>query len=124
MQMVVAGVIERGDEVLICQRRPGQAHAYKWEFPGGKVESGERPEDAIVRELDEELGIRATVDAELMRYPFGYAEREQILLIFFRVRRFSGDPENREFEQMIWCPRRTLRDYDFLEGDRDFLTSY
>ncbi len=122
--MVVAGVVERGGDVLICQRRDGQAHAYKWEFPGGKVEGGERPEDALVRELNEELGIEATVDTELMRYEFGYNGRSAILLIFFRVRSFAGEPENSEFEQMIWCPRGNLRDYDFLEGDREFLISY
>ena len=70
MTTVVAGVLIRDNRILICQRRADQAHALKWEFPGGKLEAGESPEQALVRELREELGIESTPIRELMRYEY------------------------------------------------------
>ena len=72
MTVVVAGVLERDGKILICRRRADQPHPLKWEFPGGKIEAGESPEFALMRELREELGIEATAGAELMRYEFAY----------------------------------------------------
>ncbi|HEY3836548.1 MAG TPA: (deoxy)nucleoside triphosphate pyrophosphohydrolase [Bryobacteraceae bacterium] len=121
MTTVVAAVIERQGHILICQRKKGQAHELKWEFPGGKLESGEDPAGALRRELREELDIEAAIDAEITRYEFAYPGRAQILLIFFRVTRFEGEPRNRVFERMEWEPPERLPDYDFLEGDVDFV---
>jgi len=120
---VVAAVIERDGSVLICQRRPGQAHELKWEFPGGKVEQGETPVAALRRELQEELGIEAEPDAEITRYEYAYPGKAPILLIFFRVTRFSGEIENRVFARLEWETRERLPQYDFLEGDVDFVRS-
>ena len=124
MPTVVAGVIERDGYLLIAQRKRTAQHALKWEFPGGKVESGETPEAALVRELEEELGIQARVDVEMLRYEYQYTGRSPILLIFYRVVEFSGDPKNLDFEQISWAPRERLRDYDFLEGDAEFLNRF
>lgn len=121
MTTVVAAVIERAGRILICQRRRGQAHELKWEFPGGKVEPGESPEEALRRELREELSTEATLDGEITRYEYAYPGRAAILLIFFRVKQFAGEPQNRVFECMEWEPRERLPDYDFLEGDIDFV---
>jgi len=118
---VVAAVIEREGRILIAQRKQTRAHALKWEFPGGKVETGETPEAALIRELREELGIRAQIDAEIMRYEYQYPARPPILLIFYRVDNFTGDPSNLDFEQIKWAPRNELAAYDFLEGDHAFL---
>src|ERR1700744_448505 len=82
---VAAGILERDGRILICRRRPDQAHALKWEFPGGKVEPGESPAQALIRELHEELGIQAETGAELMRYEFAYAGKKPILLIFIGI---------------------------------------
>jgi 8-oxo-dGTP diphosphatase len=120
----VAAVIEQNGRILICQRRRGQAHELKWEFPGGKVEAGETPEAALRRELQEELGIDASLDSEITRYEYTYPNRPPILLIFFRVTAFLGEPRNVVFEQMQWEPRERLPLYDFLEGDRDFIKTY
>ena len=114
MTTVVAGILERGDEILICRRRRDQAHALKWEFPGGKVEAGESPGEALRRELREELGIDAEPGTEIMRYEFAYPEKKAILLIFFRVTGWGGEIENRIFEEMVWARRGGLREYDFL----------
>jgi 8-oxo-dGTP diphosphatase len=124
MTTVVAAVIERDGLILIGQRKGTGQHALKWEFPGGKVEAGEAPEAAVVREVEEELGIRARVDREIMRYEHQYPGRLPILLIFYRVTEFTGEPENLDFEQIAWTARAKLADYDFLEGDADFIRSY
>ncbi|MGP0075970.1 MAG: (deoxy)nucleoside triphosphate pyrophosphohydrolase [Bryobacteraceae bacterium] len=124
MTTVVAGVIERVGHVLIAQRKRTGQHPLKWEFPGGKVEPGETPEAALARELEEELGIRAQVDGEIARYEYQYQGRSPILLLFYRVTEFSGEPKNLDFEQILWAPRDRLRDYDLLEGDAEFLNQY
>ncbi len=121
MTSVVAAVIERGGCILIGQRKNAGRHPLKWEFPGGKVEPGETPEAATVRELEEELAIRARVDRELMRYQYEYPGRPPILLIFHRIVDFEGEPENRDFEQIRWELPERLSAYDFLEGDVQFL---
>jgi 8-oxo-dGTP diphosphatase len=124
MTTVVAAVIERDGLVLIAQRKSTGQHPLKWEFPGGKVEPDETPGAALVRELAEELGISAEVGAEIERYEYQYAGSWPILLIFYRVTDLSGEPRNLDFEQILWAPRRRLREYDFLEGDADFLARY
>ena len=121
MLNVVAGVVRRNGRILICQRKRGSRHAFKWEFPGGKVEKDETPERALERELEEELGIRAKTGRELARYEYQYPSRPPILLIFYEVTEFSGEPENRIFEQMVWEEPRRLASYDFLEADVRFL---
>jgi 8-oxo-dGTP diphosphatase len=124
MTTVVAAVIERDGRILIAQRKRTGQHALKWEFPGGKVEPGEDPAAAMVRELEEELAIRARVEREIIRYEYQYPGRSPILLIFYRVTEFTGEPTNLDFEQVAWVARANLRDYDFLEGDAEFISAY
>jgi 8-oxo-dGTP diphosphatase len=121
---VVAALIERNGLVLIAQRKRTARHPLKWEFPGGKVEPAETPEAAVTRELQEELGIRALAGPEIARYEFQYEGRWPIMLMFYRVTEFSGEPKNLDFEQIVWAPRDRLGDYDFLEGDAEFLKSF
>jgi len=118
---VVAAVIERGGLILIGQRKPRGRHGLKWEFPGGKVEPGETVRDALARELREELGIEARVGDEIERYDFSYSAGHVTRLIFFQVSEFSGEPVNLDFAQITWAPRNRLPDYDFLEGDVEFV---
>jgi 8-oxo-dGTP diphosphatase len=121
MTTVVAAVIERDGQVLIGQRPAGKWHGLKWEFPGGKVEPGESPEDALRRELEEELGIQAVIGGQVADYEYTYPARAPIRLIFFAVREFAGTVENRAFQQVRWETRERLPGYDFLEGDVDFV---
>ena len=121
MTTVVAGIVERDGQALACRRRADGAHPLKWEFPGGKVEPGETPADALRRELEEELGIDAEVGAEVTRYEYCYPGKPPILLIFYRVSSFAGEPRNRVFYEIRWDAAVGLRDYDFLEGDVDFV---
>ena len=118
---VVAGILRRDERVLICRRRADQPHPLKWEFPGGKVEKGETPEQALIRELSEELAIASEVGGELARYEFTYPAKRPILLIFLDVRSWTGQIENRIFDALLWEDPRRLEDYDFLEGDAPFL---
>ena len=119
--MVVAAVIERDQEVLIGQRRLNDRHALKWEFPGGKVEPHESPKDALRRELQEELGIDAEIGPEIVRYEFQYPKRAPILLIFHQVTKYEGEVRNDAFAQIKWERRERLPNYDFLDGDHDFV---
>ncbi|HEX8984750.1 MAG TPA: (deoxy)nucleoside triphosphate pyrophosphohydrolase [Bryobacteraceae bacterium] len=120
--IVVAAVIERDARVLICRRSGGaRHHPLKWEFPGGKVEPGEEPRTALARELDEELGIRAEIGEEIESFAYQYAGRGPILLMFFRVSRFAGELVNREFDEIVWESKDRLPEYDFLEGDIEFV---
>jgi 8-oxo-dGTP diphosphatase len=124
MTTVVAAVVSRNQEVLVCQRRANGAHPLKWEFPGGKVEAGESLAAALQRELMEELGITALDAEEITRYEFAYPGKTPILLVFFSVTDYAGDMQNLVFEQVEWSPRAELIRYDFLEGDVDFLRSF
>lgn len=117
MKQVVAALIVRQDTVLICQRTRHQPLPLKWEFPGGKIERGEQPVDALHRELDEELGIDATIGDEVFRLKHHYANGLGIELRFFLVHEFRRELENRIFQQIVWAPRATLPQYDFLEAD-------
>ena len=121
MTQVVAAIIERNGEILICQRKPDGAHPLKWEFPGGKVEVGEIPERALARELQEELAIRAAVGAEIARYEYSYPGRSPILLMFYSVREFEGEPRNLDFHAIRWVSVERLAQYDFLEGDGEII---
>jgi 8-oxo-dGTP diphosphatase len=118
---VVAAVVRRAGRILICRRTATQAHALKWEFPGGKVEAGESPPEALGRELQEELAVRARVGDEVERYEFSYPGKSPILLIFYEVTAFDGEPRNCVFEEMRWVAPGELPDFDFLEGDVDFV---
>src|SRR5262249_27304599 len=106
------------------RRKPEQSHPLKWEFPGGKVEAGETPAQAISRELEEELAIQDAAGEEIARYEDRYPGRDPVVLIFFRVRSFAGEPRNCIFHEMRWAPQHELNGFDFLEGDRDFLRNY
>jgi 8-oxo-dGTP diphosphatase len=121
MTSVVAGVMERDGKILICRRRADQPHPLKWEFPGGKIETGESPAAALIRELHEELGIDSDIGPELMRYEFAYSGKQPILLIFLAVPHWRGEIVNRIFEMIAWQDPSGLAEFDFLEGDAPFI---
>jgi 8-oxo-dGTP diphosphatase len=89
----------------------------QWEFPGGKIEEGEQPRDAMRRELDEELGIVADVGVEVARLVHEYSSGGSVELRFFEVRHYQGEMENRIFREIRWVTRQELLRLDFLEAD-------
>jgi len=118
---VVAGLIQQGNMLLICQRRRDGAFALKWEFPGGKVEPGETYEDGLRRELREELGIAARIGPEAYRTRHDYPGKYAVELTFYHVVDFSGTLHNYAFEQICWARPADLPTYDFLEGDAELI---
>jgi 8-oxo-dGTP diphosphatase len=121
MKRVAAALIVRDGKLLICQRTRHQTMPLKWEFPGGKIEQGEHPRDALRRELDEELGIAARIGDELARIQHTYSRGGTVELRFFIVHEFEGEPENRIFRDIQWVARWHLPDFDFLEADRELV---
>lgn len=114
---VVAALIVRDGKLLVCQRTRHQTMPLKWEFPGGKIEEGEGPVAALVRELDEELGIRATVGKKVATVRHYYRGGGAVELQFYVVEHYQGEAENRIFRDIQWVAPARLPQYDFLEAD-------
>jgi 8-oxo-dGTP diphosphatase len=117
MKRVVAGLIVKDGKLLVCQRTRHQTMPLKWEFPGGKIENGEQPRDALRRELEEELGILATIGDELRRIQHEYPNGGMVELRFFVVREYQKEIENRIFRDIRWADPKELPTFDFLEAD-------
>lgn len=115
---VVAGVIRdpRG-RILLARRTEGRDLAGLWEFPGGKVEPGESPEVALQRELHEELGIRATVGAPLIRVPQQYPDKRLVLDVR-EVQSYEGTPKGLDGQALVWAPPHLLASYPMPPADR------
>lgn len=118
---VVAGVLRRGDTILVTRRpdrpgRPGQ-----WEFPGGKVEPGEGEEDALRRELAEELGCEVRVGGLLLRHAHRYPDLHVELAFYACALPPGAEPQAIGVAELAWAPIGTLATYDFLEADRAVL---
>jgi 8-oxo-dGTP diphosphatase len=117
MKRVVAALIMKNGKILACQRTRHQVMPLKWEFPGGKIEEGEQPRDALRRELEEELGITAAIGEELVRVVHEYPGGGSVELRFYDVRSYEGEIENRIFREIRWVEREQLSQLDFLEAD-------
>jgi len=120
---VVAALITRYSKLLVCQRKRNDTHAFKWEFPGGKVERGESHSEALVRELREELGISAAIGSEVYRTRHHYRNLpDDLLLIFFRATiEDTAHLQNFQFERYEWAHPSLLPAYDFLPADKDLV---
>jgi 8-oxo-dGTP diphosphatase len=115
---VVAGLIYQGRRLLVCQRKAGGPFGLKWEFPGGKVEAGEKSLEALCRELTEELGIEVESAREVFRNTHRYgAPPAEIELTFFLVESYCGTVTNRVFNEIRWAESEELTTLDFLDGD-------
>ena len=125
MLEVVAGIIENQNTVLLCQRHhDSKRFPLKWEFPGGKVEAGESPHDAIVRELKEEMDIDVS-DCELLYdYLFSYPNEKPIHLYFYKINAYDRNIRDLQFEKMAWVSIGNISTYDILKGDIPFLDLY
>jgi 8-oxo-dGTP diphosphatase len=121
LRFVAAGLLVRNGLVLICQRRPDQPMALQWEFPGGKIEQGETPEQALSRELQEELGIDAKIGSRVTHIRHNYRHGGAVDLQFFSVPSFEGELENKIFHQFKWVKLEELPDYEFLAADRGLI---
>jgi 8-oxo-dGTP diphosphatase len=114
---VVAGLIVQEELLLVCQRKENAAFPLKWEFPGGKMEKEETSEDALRRELKEELGIVAQDLSEIFCHRHKYSDDLAVNLRFYRVHRFTGVITNLAFRRLAWARVDELSGMDFLDGD-------
>ena len=120
--LVVAALIESEGKLLVCQRRRGGAIELLWEFPGGKVQRGESLEQALARELREELNVAATIGAEICRARHQYSEmQEPVEVVFFTAKVAPQEVENRVFERIEWRAPQSLVGLDFLAADRNLV---
>jgi 8-oxo-dGTP diphosphatase len=115
--MVTAGILEENGRVLIARRKPGKHMGNKWEFPGGKIEPGETPEQSLARELQEELDVRARIGKLLCSTSWD-GDGVSLELLVFRVDGFDGTPTLREHEELRWVMPRDLRSYNLADSDR------
>lgn len=122
--LLVAAValVDADGRVLIAQRPQGKSLAGLWEFPGGKVEPGETPEQAVIRELAEELGVetKAACLAPLTFASHAY-ETFHLLMPLFVCRRFWGTPEPKEGQTLKWVRPKSLRDYPMPPADEPLI---
>ena len=115
---VVAGLILQNNKLLICQRPNFKDHPLKWEFPGGKIKNDETNEEALIREINEELSINIINCEELISYNFNYKDlNKRVFINFYLVNNFSGKVLNNFHKELKWIEIKDIREYDFLEGD-------
>ena len=115
---VVAGLILQNNKLLICQRPNFKDHPLKWEFPGGKIKNDETNEEALIREINEELSINIINCEELISYNFNYKDQnKRVFIYFYLVNNFSGKVLNNFHKELKWIEIKDIREYDFLEGD-------
>ncbi|MBU1335501.1 MAG: (deoxy)nucleoside triphosphate pyrophosphohydrolase [Alphaproteobacteria bacterium] len=122
--VVACALVDVDRRVLIAQRPEGKSLAGLWEFPGGKVEPGESPEAALIRELDEELGI-STKQACLAPVTFASHSYENfhLLMPLYACRKWQGMPEPREHTALKWVRPQQLRDYPMPPADEPLIAA-
>jgi 8-oxo-dGTP diphosphatase len=128
MREVAVGILVRNDSVLACQRKASARYGHKWEFPGGKIESGESPREALDRELREELAIRVVSASPFhfqeWRYPASATDTDDgsFRVHYFVVPEFEGEPRNLAFADIQWVTLQRLQTLDTLEGNAEAIT--
>ena len=113
---VVVGILQDSEgRVLIQQRRPGTPKPGKWEFPGGKLESGEQPHQGLKRELTEELGVKV-VKADPLKIITHDYDHARVRLDTYLIKKFGGEPSGMEGQKIAWTKLERIGDFDVLEA--------
>ena len=124
MIVVTAAVIRRGGSVLLGLRPPGRHLGGYWEFPGGKIEPGETPQQALARELNEELGVTARVGRIICALPAQGTGRDDILILFYETEIVSGEPRAIDEAEVRYVPVKSLQTLPLAPTDRLFAGEY
>ena len=123
MTEVTAAIIVRENRFLICQRPKGKNCELLWEFPGGKTEAGESPEQCVVRECREELGVTLRVTRKLTDLVFSYPDRD-VHLHFFIAEIAEGELQRREHNAFAWISADQIGQYEFCPADAAMLRDH
>ncbi len=115
--VVVAAVIERDGWILTCRRRPEKTAGGRWEFPGGKVESGEDPEEALVREIEEELGVGIRITGHLTTDETDAGDRVIRLTCFRAELEGAGPVASTDHDRLVWLEPASLAGLDWATPD-------
>ena len=119
---VAAAVVWRGDELLLTQRPPGGPIGLRWEFPGGKIESGETPEHALEREIAEELGVAARAGRTLATEQYSYAHGLEVEIVFIECALDAMDfTPSAEVHALQWLRPDQVPIAELLDADREFV---
>ena len=124
VHVVACALVDVDGRVLLAKRPEGKSMANLWEFPGGKIESGETPETAIIRELSEELAIdtKSTCLAPLSFVSHEY-EAFHLVMLLYVCRRWWGTPQPVEASELAWVRAPRLRDYDMPDADKPLIAA-
>jgi len=124
VHVVACALVDVDGRVLLAKRPEGKSMANLWEFPGGKIEAGETPETAIVRELSEELAIdtKSTCLAPLSFVSHEY-ETFHLVMLLYVCRRWWGTPKPVEASELAWVRAPRLRDYDMPDADKPLIAA-
>ena len=117
---VAAGVVQKGNAIMLCRRRAEVHNGRKWEFPGGKLEPGESPEAALARELREELAIGVSVGRVLDAVYYRYTDRD-VLVLFYPCVITDGEPRPLDCDAVAWVRPSELSRYDLAGADAAFV---
>jgi len=121
MVEVSVAILEKHEQVLVCQRKRSTRYALQWEFPGGKKEKDETPAECLRRELKEELNITAEIGECLLKKTNVYADGGTFAVSYFLVHTFRGRIRNKIFEKIIWCDIAELSSLPMLAGNREIV---
>lgn len=119
---VAVGILESDNQILLTRRRADVHQGGRWEFPGGKFESGEDAEASLARELEEELGVRVLGSEPLIEIPFRYPDAA-VRLHVRRVTAYTGTPQGREGQPLRWCSRQELKSVVLPAANRGIVSA-
>tara|TARA_Y100000741_G_scaffold354318_1_gene328515 strand:+ start:140 stop:529 length:390 start_codon:yes stop_codon:yes gene_type:complete len=119
---VVAAIIKKEKQYLIAQRNKNKHMGLKWEFPGGKVNENENFEDALKREIQEELNITINIHNKIAQETYK-DEKIDIILHYYLCSQKNGTIKINEHENLIWVEKKDFEKYDFADGDKSILST-